>query len=173
MIERGYCEPSNNRAKWVAECRLVGKGLPALKYLSRDLYRGIINERNILAADGEQVTFGVIDSKFNRYKARTVPSKTFLWLVYQPVLPKGFRRICGYGYLNGNAKKALADMQRALGVIAIRLPNSYDQRTRVVAVAVRHILLFVRQRETLLIGCQPFGWEFNIQISQYTPGINR
>jgi hypothetical protein len=60
------------------DCRLVGKGLPALKYLSRYLYRGVINERNILAHDGEQVTFGYVDSKSNRFKTRTAPGETFL-----------------------------------------------------------------------------------------------
>jgi hypothetical protein len=105
------------------DCRLVGKGLPALKYLSRYLYRGVINERNILADDGEQVTFGYVDGKSHQCKTRTVPGETFLWLVYQHVLPKGFRWIRDYGYLNGNAKKTLAGIERALGIMVARLPE--------------------------------------------------
>ena len=123
MIERGYCVPSNNPRKWVVDCRLVGRGLPALKYLSRYLYRGVINEKNILADDGELVTFGYVDGKSHQYKTRTVSGETFLWLVYQHVLPKGFRRIRDYGYLNGNAKKTLASIQRALGIMIARLPE--------------------------------------------------
>jgi hypothetical protein len=38
-------------------------------------------------------------------------------------LPKGFRRIRDYGYLNGNAKKILAGTQRALGIMVARLPE--------------------------------------------------
>lgn len=117
MIERGYSVPSNNPGKWVVDCSLVGKGLPALKYLSRYLYRGVISEKNILADDGEQVTFGYVEGKSRQYKTRTVTGETFLWLVYQHVLPKGFRRIRDYGYLNGNAKETLIGIQRALGVL--------------------------------------------------------
>jgi|GEM_PF-4003781 len=29
---------------WVVDCRAIGSGLPALKYLSRYLYRGVISE---------------------------------------------------------------------------------------------------------------------------------
>ena len=123
MKERGHAVPRNNPGKWVVDCRLVGKGLPALKYLSRYLYRGVISEKNILADDGEQVTFGYVDGKTGQYKTRTVPGETFLWLVYQHVLPKGFRRVRDYGYLNGNAKETLMGIQRALGVLIARRPN--------------------------------------------------
>jgi hypothetical protein len=123
MIARGYTMPVNTPKKWVVDCRLVGKGLPALKYLSRYLYRGVINEKNILADDGDQVTFGYVENRTGSYKTRTVPGETFLWLVYQHVLPKGFRRVRDYGYLNGNAKKTLSGIQRALGILIARLPE--------------------------------------------------
>jgi hypothetical protein len=71
----------------------------------------------------ERATFGYVDGKSNRYKTRTVPGETFLWLVYQHLLPKGFRRIRDYGYLNGNAKDILAGIQRALGVMVAKLPE--------------------------------------------------
>lgn len=47
--------------KWVVDCRHVGKGLPALQYLSRYLYRGVISNKHILKDDGQQVTFGYRD----------------------------------------------------------------------------------------------------------------
>jgi hypothetical protein len=101
----------------------VGKGLPALKYLSRYLYRGVISEKNSLSDDGEQVTFGYVESRSGLYKTRTGPGATFLWLVYQHVLPKGIRRIRDDGYLNGNAKHTLAKIQRALGILIAKLPD--------------------------------------------------
>ena len=113
--------PDKNPNQWVVDCRHVGKGLPALKYLSRYLYRGVISDKNILSDDGDQVTFGYVDSKTNTYKTRTVKGETFLWLVYQHVLPKGFRRVRDYGYLNGNAKVTLQSMQIALGVLVENL----------------------------------------------------
>jgi len=123
MIKRGYSVPSSNPSKWVADCRLVGKGLPALKYLSRYLYRGVISEKNILSDDGQQVTFGYVESKTGLYKTRTVPGEDFLWLVYQHVLPKGYRRVRDYGYLHGNAKATLLKIQRAFNVSITRPPE--------------------------------------------------
>jgi len=39
----GFKIPQKSPKKWVANVRHVGKGLPALKYLSRYLYRGVIS----------------------------------------------------------------------------------------------------------------------------------
>ena len=121
MLQDRVKVPGNIPSKWVADCRHVGNGLPTLQYLSRYLYRGVISEKNILSDDGEQVTFGYVDSKSNAYKTRTVQGETFLWLVYQHVLPKGFRRVRDYGYLNGNAKATLRSIQIALSVIVTKV----------------------------------------------------
>jgi hypothetical protein len=40
----------------------VGKGISALKYLSRYLYRGVISEKNIIANRNGYVTFKYIES---------------------------------------------------------------------------------------------------------------
>ncbi|RLA51350.1 MAG: IS91 family transposase, partial [Gammaproteobacteria bacterium] len=42
----GLVLPDNLPRKWVVDCKSVGKGQPALKYLSRYLYRGVIGESN-------------------------------------------------------------------------------------------------------------------------------
>jgi hypothetical protein len=118
----GFEVPEDMPKKWVADCRHVGKGLPALQYLSRYLYRGVISEKNILSDDGEKVTFAYTDSQTGRYKTRTVKGAVFLWLVYQHVLPKGFRRVRDYGYLHGNAKLTLKSIQIALRVLIEKIP---------------------------------------------------
>lgn len=117
MAADGFSIPKNLPATWVVDCRHVGKGLPAWKYLSRYLYRGVISEKNILKDDGEQVTFGYVEGGTGEYKTRTVAGETFLWLVFQHVLPKGFRRVRDVGFLNGNARLTLKSMQRALPVL--------------------------------------------------------
>jgi hypothetical protein len=38
--DAGLSLPSALPTKWVVDCRRVGRGLPALQYLSRYLYRG-------------------------------------------------------------------------------------------------------------------------------------
>ena len=108
--------PAELPKKWVADCRHIGRGLPAIKYLSRYLYRGVISEKNIIKDDGQQVTFRYLDSKTKGWKTRTVTGEHFLWLVYQHVLPKGFRRVRDYGFLHGNAKNTLLRIQIALRI---------------------------------------------------------
>lgn len=93
--------------KWVVDCKHVGKGQPALEYLSRYLYRGVIGEKNIMANEHGNVTFRYIDGKTGQSKIRTLIGEDFLWLVLQHVLPKGFRRVRDFGFLHGNAKKWL------------------------------------------------------------------
>ena len=103
-------------AQWVANCVHVGKGLPALKYLSRYLYRGVMNEKNLIADDGTYITFRYQDSQSGSYKTRKMKGEAFLWQLFQHVLPRGFRRVRDYGFLHGNARSALRIIQRALGV---------------------------------------------------------
>jgi len=102
---------------WVAHCEHVGKGKPALEYLSRYLYRGVISEKNIVANHGGNVTFRYVDGKTKQIKMRTLKGEDFLWLVLQHVLPRGFRRARDYGFLHGNAKKALSLVQLILRVL--------------------------------------------------------
>ena len=103
--------------KWIVQCQSVGRGLPALKYLSRYLYRGVISDRNILRDDGEQVTFQYKDSQTGTMKTRQLRGEDFMALVLQHTLPKGFRRARDYGFLHGNAKRLLQRVQWALQVI--------------------------------------------------------
>ena len=109
--------------KWVAQVQHVGKGLPALKYLSRYLYRGVINNRNILTDDGTNVRFQYKDSKTGALKTRTMPGEDFVQLVLQHTLPKGFRRIRDYGFLHGNARKTLRIVQWVLRVAIPAIPK--------------------------------------------------
>ncbi len=102
--------------KWVVDCDYVGKGLSALKYLSRYLYRGVILENNIVANQNGQVTFKYVHSRTGKICYRTLNGEDFLWLVLQHVLPKGFRRSRDYGFLHGNAKKLLSLVQMILQV---------------------------------------------------------
>lgn len=117
MNQDGFTMPKDTPAKWVTDCRHVGKGLPALQYLSRYLYRGVISEKHILADDGEQITFGYVDGNTGQDRTRTVAGEAFLWLVYQHVLPEGFRRVRDIGFLNGNGKSTLRRIQIALNVL--------------------------------------------------------
>ncbi|MGK0271269.1 MAG: hypothetical protein ACI88H_001926 [Cocleimonas sp.] len=125
MSEDKFTLPTNTPKSWIADCKLVGQGDPALTYLSRYLYRGVITERNIVALRGGLVTFKYQDSNSKKYKYITEPAAQFLWRVLQHVLPKGFRRSRDYGFLHGNARRTLQRIQLLLKVILIpRLPQT-------------------------------------------------
>jgi len=110
--------------KWVAQCQNVGRGAPALKYLSRYLYRGVISDNNIVRDDGTHVTFRYKDSQSGKMKTRCCRGEDFIALVLQHVLPKGFRRVRDYGFLHGNAKRVLKQVQWLLRVTILTLPKT-------------------------------------------------
>ncbi|WP_163388162.1 IS91 family transposase, partial [Endozoicomonas acroporae] len=103
--------------EWVVNCKRVGKGLPALEYLSRYLYRGVISDNNILASKRGKVTFSYLNSETGKKETRTLPGEDFLWLVLKHVLPRRFRRLRDYGFLHSNAKKQLSLVQLVLHVM--------------------------------------------------------
>lgn len=109
--------PGNTPLKWVAHCDHMGSGAPALKYLARYLYRGVIGEKNIVANTGGEVTFRYRESATGSMRKRTLKGEEFLRLLLQHVLPTGFRRLREYGLLHGNAKKIRLLVQLLLHVV--------------------------------------------------------
>lgn len=118
--EAGLLLPKDIPTSWVVDCSHVGKGITALKYLSRYLYRGVISEKNIVTDKNGFVTFKYVDSSGNT-ESRTLPGEDFLQLILQHVLPRGFRRVRDYGFLHGNAKKLLSLVRLILRVIIAEL----------------------------------------------------
>ena len=117
LNQAGLSIPKSVAPKWVVDCIHVAKGITALKYLSRYLYRGVISEKNIVSNQKGQVTFKYIESKTGDTRYRTLKGEDFLHLIIQHVLPKGFRRVRDYGFLHGNAKKMLFLVQLILHVV--------------------------------------------------------
>ncbi len=117
LTEAGLSIACQLPEKWVLDCAHVGKGKPALQYLSRYLYRGVISEKDIIANRDGKVTFRYVEAKTGKTRYRTLKGEDFLWLVLQHVLPKGFRRVRDYGFLHGNAKKLLSLVQLVLQVV--------------------------------------------------------
>ena len=84
----GVRPPGRYPKDWAVDCKSVGSGEPALIYLGRYLYRGVIREKDIVACDDGQVSFRYRNAKTGRMEHRTVSGADFLWLVLQHVLPK-------------------------------------------------------------------------------------
>jgi hypothetical protein len=106
--------PERYAQQWVVDCKSVGTGKPALIYLGRYLYRGVIREQDILACDNAQVRYRFRNAKTGKFEQRCVPGAQFLWLIIQHVLPKGFRRARNFGFLHPNCKRLIALLQIVL-----------------------------------------------------------
>jgi len=91
--------------KWVVDCKKIGHGLPALKYLSQYLYHGVLPDKDIIHYDQHNVTFRYKESTTNKITQRTLPTLKFLMLILQHVLPKGLQRVRDYGLLSSSAKQ--------------------------------------------------------------------
>jgi hypothetical protein len=111
LTENNLQLPVNYPKDWVVHCRCVGSGEKTLLYLSRYLYRGVISERDILSCENGKVTFHYKNSKSKKYQTKTISAIHFLWLVFQHVLPRGFRRAREYGFLHPNSKKLIKIIQ--------------------------------------------------------------
>ncbi len=116
LAHEGLALPDLGAKPWVVDCRCVGNGEKALVYLGRYLYRGVIQEKDILACDDGQVSFRYRHGKTQQTQTRTLPGAQFLALVLQHVLPKGFRRAPNFGFLHPNSKRSIATLQFLLGL---------------------------------------------------------
>jgi len=94
----------------------VGDGSKALVYLGRYLYRGVIQEKDILHYDTNKVTFRYMHAKSKKYRTRTVDGAYFLYLLMLHVLPTGFRRTRSYGFLHHCSKKLIELLRLILRV---------------------------------------------------------
>ena len=104
ITQAGLELPKGYPEEWVVDCKSVGTGEKALVYLGRYLYRGVIQEKDIIACNSGQVTFRYQNSKTRGMERRTVSGVEFLRLLLQHVLPKGFRRARNFGFLHHNSK---------------------------------------------------------------------
>jgi hypothetical protein len=116
ITQEGLELPARYPEQWVVDCKSVGSGEKALVYLGRYLYKGVIQEKDIVACENGRVTFRYRDSKTKQIEYRTVSGAKFLWLILQHVLPKGFRRARNFGFLHPNSKRLIALLQYLLGL---------------------------------------------------------
>lgn len=111
LADAGLTLPAGLPERWVVDCKAVGDGQAALRYLGRYLYRGVISERDILRCKDGLVTFRYRDAKSGQPATRTLSGADFLWLLLQHVLPKGFQRARNFGFLHHNSRRTLRLLQ--------------------------------------------------------------
>jgi len=128
--QAGLTLPPSYPETWVVDVTCVGTGEKALVYLGRYLYRGVIQENDIIACKDGQVTFRYRNSKTKRCEYRSLPGVQFLALILQHVLPKGFRRARNFGFLHPNSKHLIRLLHYLLGFDPHRVLAWVKQRPR-------------------------------------------
>jgi len=132
IVDSGLRVPKNCAPKWVVDCKDAGHGDKALIYLGRYLYRGVIQEKDILKCENGMVTFRYLHSKTGKYQTRTVTGEYFLYLLMLHVLPKGFRRARDYGFLHSCSKKLIRFLQLILRVSPFKMFYQKKERPKII-----------------------------------------
>jgi len=82
---------------WVVDCRQVGSGRAALKYLAPYVFRVALSNNRILSVQDDRVTFRYRDGDTKQLRTCTLPALAFISRFLQHVLPKGFVKVRYYG----------------------------------------------------------------------------
>jgi hypothetical protein len=104
--------------EWVVNCRPVGSGVNALKYLAPYIFRVAISNKRILKLEDGKVTFRYRASDTGRLRTCTLPAKEFIRRFLQHVLPKGFVKVRYYGFLASGCRPRLAALRQQLAPLA-------------------------------------------------------
>jgi hypothetical protein len=101
---------------WVVDCRPVGSGLSALKYLAPYIFRIALSNNRIEQVANDAVTFRYTEGKTGVQKRATLPADTFIGRFLAHVLPKGFVKVRYYGLLAVGKRRLLAEVRSILAL---------------------------------------------------------
>jgi Putative transposase/Transposase zinc-binding domain len=99
---------------WVVDCRPVGSGASALKYLAPYIFRIALSNNRIERVANDAVTFRYTEGKTGAQKRATLPVNTFIGRFLAHVLPKGFVKVRYYGLLAVGKRKLLSEVRSIL-----------------------------------------------------------
>jgi len=104
---------------WVVDCRSVGSGRAALRYLAPYIFRvAISNNRIVRVADG-QVTFRYTIGDTGQTTYCTLPVQEFLRRFLQHILPKGFVKVRYYGLFRLGMRRSLSRLRSQLQLLQL------------------------------------------------------
>lgn len=108
---------------WVVDCRPVGTGETALKYLAPYVFRVALSNNRLLNADDDQITFRYRHSASGENRTSSVAAPAFIQRFLEHVLPSGFVKVRYYGLFSPR-KRALLRRIRA----QVMLFHGLDER---------------------------------------------
>jgi hypothetical protein len=101
---------------WVVDCRPVGSGVSALKYLAPYIFRIALSNNRIEQVTNETVTFRYTEGKTGARKRARLPVNSFIGRFLAHVLPKGFVKVRYYGLLHPSKRQQLAEVRSILAL---------------------------------------------------------
>jgi len=99
---------------WVVDCRHVGNGQRALKYLAQYVFRVAIAPSRILRVGDTHVLFKYKPTGSKVWKKMSLDIFEFMRRYLQHTLPHGFTKVRHYGFLAPNAKVPLAKIRELI-----------------------------------------------------------
>ena len=104
---------------WVLDCRPVGSGRAALKYLAPYIFRVAISNNRIVRVADEQVTFRYSVGDTGQTAYCTLPVQEFLRRFLQHILPKGFVKVRYYGLFRVGNRRSLSRVRSQLQLLQL------------------------------------------------------
>jgi hypothetical protein len=101
---------------WVVDCRPVGSGASALKYLAPYIFRIALSNNRIERVANDTVTFRYMEGKTGAQKRATLLLDTFIGRFLAHVLPKGFVKVRSYGLLAVGKRHLLTEVRSILAL---------------------------------------------------------
>jgi hypothetical protein len=99
---------------WVVDCRPVGSGAAALKYLAPYIFRVALSNNRIVGVQDDRVTFRYRDGDTKQMRTCTLPAFAFIGRFLQHILPKGFVKVRYYGLFRLGNRRVLAQVRAKL-----------------------------------------------------------
>lgn len=146
IVDKKLRVPSNCPKDWVVDCKSVGNGDKAIIYLGKYLYRGVIQEKDILQCKDGMVTYRYIDSKTKESRTEKVTGEYFLYRLMLHVLPKGFRRTRCYGFLHPCSKKLIMFLQTVLRINPFKMVKKIKKRAKIICPACKAAMEIILTR---------------------------
>jgi Putative transposase/Transposase zinc-binding domain len=116
MVWAGPVDARAWAKSWVVDCRPVGNGTSALKYLAPYIFRIALSNNRIEQVTNDTVTFRYTEGKTGALKWARLPVEVFIRRFLTHVLPKGFVKVRYYGLLAVGKRKLLAEVQSILAL---------------------------------------------------------
>ena len=110
------------RTPWVVDCRPVGSGQAALKYLAPYIFRVALSNNRIVRVVNDQVTFRYRVGVTKHTTTCTLPAAEFIRRFLQHVLPKGFVKVRYFGLFSPGKRRLLAKVRALLARAAAEDP---------------------------------------------------